>query len=185
MSKLSVVICVYNTDEKYFEQCLKSVFDSTMNDLEVIVVDDGSNKDYSKTLKKFPKVKYFKTENQGTLKARIFGARKATGSHICFVDSDDTVSFCYFEAGIKKAEKSNSDIVVNDWAFHTEKTKIHWQEPSSKNQRYRCKKLPFSETLLSYSLCPVLQGRFLRRKRKWHGRVSPLLWQQREWHIKN
>ena len=53
MAKLSVVICVYNTDEFYFEQCLKSVYNSTVDDLEVIVVDDGSNKDYSKLLKKF------------------------------------------------------------------------------------------------------------------------------------
>lgn len=123
MAKLSVVICVYNTEEIYFEQCLKSVYESTVSDLEVIVVDDGSNKDYSKLLKKFNKVKYFKTENQGTLKARIFGARQATSPYICYVDSDDTVSFCYFEASLAKAEKTNADIVINDWAFHTEQTK--------------------------------------------------------------
>lgn len=123
MAKLSVVICVYNTDEIYFEQCLNSVFNSTVSDLEVIVVDDGSSKDYSKLLKKFSKIKYYKTENQGTLKARIFGVRQATAPYVCYVDSDDTVSFCYFEASLAKAEKTNAHIVINDWAFHTEQTK--------------------------------------------------------------
>ena len=123
MAKLSVIVCLYNTEENYFEKCLKSVFDSTIKDLEVIVVDDGSVKDYSKILKRFPEIKYFKTENQGTLKARCFGIKKATAPYICFVDSDDTISFCYFEASLVKAEKSNADIVFNDWAFHTDKTR--------------------------------------------------------------
>ena len=123
MEKLSVVICLYNTDEQYFEKCLNSVYDSTLTDLEVVVVDDGSNKDYSNILKKHNKIKYFKTENQGTLLARIYGVKKATSPYVCFVDSDDTVSFDYFEASLSKALKTKADIVLNDWAFHTEQTK--------------------------------------------------------------
>lgn len=123
MAKLSVVICVYNTDEGYFEECLKKIYDSTLTDLEVIVVDDGSSKDYSQILKTYHKIKYFKNENQGTLKARIFGVKQATSPYVCFVDSDDTISFDYFEASLTKALKNNSDIVFNDWAFHTERTK--------------------------------------------------------------
>ena len=40
MAKLSVIICVYNTNERYFDECLTSIFDSTLKDIEVIVVDD-------------------------------------------------------------------------------------------------------------------------------------------------
>jgi len=123
MAKLSVVICVYNTEEEFFERCLNSVFDSSLSDIEVIVVDDGSSKDYSKLLKKFKDLKYFKTENQGTLSARIYGVKKTTSPYVCFVDSDDTVSFNYFEATVAKAEETSSDVVFNDWAFHTEQTK--------------------------------------------------------------
>ncbi len=123
MAKLSVIICVYNTDEKYFEECLSKIYDSTLTDLEVIVVDDGSTKDYSNILKTYHKVKYFKNENQGTLKARIFGVKQATSPYVCFVDSDDTVSFDYFEASLARAKQTNADIVFNDWAFHTEQTK--------------------------------------------------------------
>lgn len=121
--KLSVIVCVYNTDEEYFEECLHSIFSCTAKNLEVIVVDDGSTKDYSKILTKFNKVKYFKTENQGTLKARIFGIKQATGDYVVFCDSDDFVSSLYYSAMIQKAEQTGADIVLNDWAFQTEKTK--------------------------------------------------------------
>lgn len=121
--KLSVVVCVYNTDEEYFEECLHSIFSCTAKNLEVIVVDDGSTKDYSKILAKYNKIKYFKTENQGTLKARIFGAKQATGDYVIYCDSDDVVSQLYYSAMIQKAEQSGADIVLNDWAFQTAQTK--------------------------------------------------------------
>ena len=42
---------------------------------------------------------------------------------MCFVDSDDTLSFCYLEAGLTKIQTSKADICLNDWAFQTEETK--------------------------------------------------------------
>ena len=45
--KLSVIICVYNTEKQYFEECLKSIRKSTLKDYEILVIDDGSNIDYS------------------------------------------------------------------------------------------------------------------------------------------
>lgn len=124
MAKLSIVIPVYNTLDEFLEECLNKIFDSTLKDIEVIVVDDGSSKDYSKLQKKFlRKIKYIKTENQGTLKARLFGAKQATSPYVAYVDSDDTISFDYLEATLTKIEKENADICLNDWAFETEQTK--------------------------------------------------------------
>ena len=125
MAKLSVIVCVYNTNEKLFEECLKSIESSSFKDIELVIVDDGSTVDYSKILKKFKTAKYFKTENQGTLKARLLGISKATSPYVCFVDSDDTVSKLYYEALMKNAEKTNADIVFGDWAFHTQQTKYY------------------------------------------------------------
>lgn len=136
MAKLSVVICVYNTDEIYFEECLKSVFNSSLKDIEVIIVDDGSTKDYSKLIKKFNDIKYIKTENQGTLAARILGVKTATAPYVCFVDSDDYMSFIYFDASIKKAMQTNADVIINDWAFNTEKTKYVCLRDSIINQTF-------------------------------------------------
>jgi len=128
MKKLSVIICVYNTDGKLFEKCLKSVFNSTIKDKEVIIVDDGSTVNYSSIVNRFD-VKYFKTENQGTLKARIFGVKQAMGSHICFVDSDDIISFNYLAASM--IEIKDADIILNDWAFNTQGSKYFCGNDSS------------------------------------------------------
>ncbi len=123
MAKLSIIICVYNTKLEFLKQCLDSIFAETIFDREVVIVDDGSDVDYFKLLEEFPQTKYFKTKNQGTLKAREFGARNATGDYICYVDSDDTVSFGYHEAMMKIAIENDCDIAINDWAFHTERTR--------------------------------------------------------------
>ncbi len=120
---LSVVMCVYNTDEKFLKESLDSIFASSEKNLELIFIDDGSTKDYSELLKNYQNIKYFKTKNQGTLKARIFGAKQATAKYICYADSDDTVSELYYSASLEKAKQTDADIVVNDWAFHTESTK--------------------------------------------------------------
>lgn len=131
VAKLSVVVCVYNTNEKLFDDCLYSIFESSMTDLEVIVVDDGSTVSYLKLQKKYPKAKFIRTENQGTLSARLTGIKAATSPYVCFVDSDDVVSFVYFEASLKQIEETDADIVLNDWAFFTEKTKYVCTNDSS------------------------------------------------------
>ena len=96
MAQLSVILCVYNTDPKLFDDCLQSIFESTLKDIEVIVVDDGSKADYTKLKKKYSDAKFIKTTNQGTLSARMTGAKLATSPYVCYVDSDDFVSFVYF-----------------------------------------------------------------------------------------
>ena len=133
MSKLSVIICVYNTDECIFEKCIKSVFESTIKNLEVIVIDDGSSKDYSSIVKNF-NVKYLKTENQGTLKARLLGVKQSKGDYVCFVDSDDFISFNYFQAGLTAIK--DADIVLNDWAFNTQRSKYVCINDSSINSSF-------------------------------------------------
>ena len=133
MKKLSVIVCVYNTEESLFKTCLNSIFNSTIKDLEVIVVDDGSTKNYESLLKKYD-VKYFKTENKGTLSARIFGVKKCSSPYVCFVDSDDTISFNYLEGSLNSI--LDSDIVINDWAFDTTSTKYYCLNDSTINSDF-------------------------------------------------
>ncbi len=116
--KLSVIICLYNTNEEYFEKCLSSICTSTLEDYEVVVVDDGSTKNYSEIIKKYNPV-YVKTENRGHLAARTFGLMVAKGEYVAFVDSDDTVTVNYHKPMVDTAIKSGCDIVINDWAFKT------------------------------------------------------------------
>ena len=120
--KLSVIICVYNTDKKYLDDCLSSIVSSTLTDYEIVFVDDGSSVDYSDLLSKY-KVKYAKTDNKGHFAARLYGIELADGEYITFVDSDDTVSKNYHQPMVTAADKYGADIVINAWAFHTERAK--------------------------------------------------------------
>ena len=119
--KLSIIVCVYNTDIIYLEKCLKSLTQNTISALEyeICMVDDGSNIDYSDILNKY-NVKYCKTENKGIFEARLLGISMASGDYIAFCDSDDTVSINFYAPMLDKANSYDADIVFNDWAFHTD-----------------------------------------------------------------
>ncbi len=122
--KLSIIVCLYNTKKEYFDECLKSIRQSSLKkeDYELIVIDDGSSQRYDEILKKYDPV-YVKTDNRGLMATRLFGIMIAKGEYIAFCDADDTVSFNYHAPMLKKAYKENADIVINDWAFDTHATK--------------------------------------------------------------
>lgn len=87
--KISVIIPCYNAD-KTIDDTLKSIFNQTCGNFEIIVVDDGSNDDTAKILKKYShKIKYIYQENGGVSKARNTGVSHAQGEWIAFCDSDD------------------------------------------------------------------------------------------------
>ncbi len=90
---VSIIIPCYN-DEQYIEQCVNSALNQTYSNIEVIVVDDGSNRKTKTVLKKLePNITTLITQNnQGQSTARNVGIRYAKGNYILVLDSDD-----YFE----------------------------------------------------------------------------------------
>ena len=93
MSKVSVIVPVYNA-EKYLEQCISSIANQTLKDIEIIAVDDGSIDNSlmildNLSLKYRGKLKVLTKENGGTGSARNVGIDNATGEFIKFVDADD------------------------------------------------------------------------------------------------
>lgn len=93
MPKISVIIPVYNT-EKYIEKCLESLAKQTMQDFEVIIVNDGSTDESGRAIKNYMrktriKIKYLEKENGGLASARNYGVKRASGKYISFLDSDD------------------------------------------------------------------------------------------------
>lgn len=116
MIKISIIIPVYGV-EKYINKCLESLVNQSLDEIEIIVVNDGS-KDNSqiiidKFVKKYPnKVKSFIKENGGQGSARNYGLQFATGKYIGYVDSDDYVETDMFLKLYEKAEKENSDVVI-------------------------------------------------------------------------
>lgn len=114
--KVSVIVPVYGV-EKYIDKCLNCLVNQTLEDIEVIVVNDGtkdnSQKIIDKYVKKYPnKVKSFIKKNGGQGSARNYGLKKATGEYIGYVDSDDYVEFDMYEKLYNKAKENNLDIVI-------------------------------------------------------------------------
>lgn len=122
--KLSVIVCLYNTNRKHFEDCLFSITNSTLDkkDYEILVIDDGSDSDYSDITEKY-EARLIKTENRGIFRARLLGIKEALGDYVAFVDSDDTVTFNYHLPMLLEAEEKGLDVCFNDWAFNSERTK--------------------------------------------------------------
>lgn len=102
MPKVSVIIPCYNA-EKYLEQCISSVRNQTLQDIEIICVDDGSTDGTRRMLKEYeaadPRIKVFFQQNKFAGIARNTGMEAATGEYFAFLDSDDY----YMPDGLEKA----------------------------------------------------------------------------------
>lgn len=118
MKKISIIVPVYNVEE-YLEKCLNSLINQTLEDIEIIVVNDGSMDNSYRIIdecaKKTNKIISYKKENGGLASARNFGIHKATGKYIIFVDSDDFVEKNMCEDMYNKMISKDYDIVVSDF----------------------------------------------------------------------
>ncbi len=97
---ISVIIPVYNA-ERYLNRCINSVVEQTYNNIEIILVNDGSTDNSAKLcddwLVKNERIKVFHKENGGAGDTRNYGVERATGEYIAFVDSDDVIDKFYLE----------------------------------------------------------------------------------------
>ena len=116
MPKVSIIVPVYQV-EKYLQKCLNSLVNQTLQDIEIIIINDGST-DGSQVIidqfqKKYPlKIKSFQKENGGLSDARNNGLDQASGNFIGFVDSDDKVSNTMFEEMYSLAIKHSAEMVI-------------------------------------------------------------------------
>lgn len=127
MPKISVIIPVYNV-EKYLRQCLDSIVEQTLEDIEIILVDDGSTDSSLKICKEYAqkdnRIKVFEQQNQGAGAARNRGLGLAQGNYLYFMDSDDYINQDALEKLYTKIIKTNSDICICKHKLHDEKTKL-------------------------------------------------------------
>ena len=116
--KITVIVPVYNV-ENYLNKCLDSILKQTYQNLEIIVVNDGST-DNSGTIcqeyaQKDNRIVYIEKENGGLSDARNAGLDRTTGSYITFVDSDDWIEQDYVETLYKKIVEYQADIAVGNY----------------------------------------------------------------------
>lgn len=116
MSNLvSVIIPVYNTEE-YLNECIESVVTQIYQNLEIIIINDGSTDNSAKIIDKYAKfdtrIKVISNTNHGVSYTRNCGINNATGDYITFVDSDDIVSDKYIEKMIKATFSTDNLLTI-------------------------------------------------------------------------
>ena len=113
--RVSVIIPIYNT-EKFLSRCLDSIINQTLEDIEIICINDGSTDNSLKILNQYAKkdkrIKIVDKNNEGQATARNIGIDMAQGEFIGFVDSDDWVDLFYFENLYNCANFFSTDIAV-------------------------------------------------------------------------
>ena len=116
MKLLSIVVLVYNL-ENYLPRCLNALVNQTLEDIEILCVDDGSTDSAPQIIdeyaKKYPnKVKAFHKQNGGEFTTRNYGLERAIGEYISFVDTDDYVEPNWAEKLYNAAKENDADIAV-------------------------------------------------------------------------
>ena len=132
MPKVSVIVPIYNV-EKYLEKCINSLLSQTLEDIQIILVNDGSKDNSGTIAKKYAernkdKVIYVEKENGGLSDARNYGLKYATGDFVAFLDSDDYIEKNAYEEMYNKAIEENADYVECDFIWeYPNKAKIDKQ----------------------------------------------------------
>jgi len=115
MVKVSIIVPVYNT-ENYLKKCLDSLVNQTLENIEILIVNDGSTDNSQKIIDEYKelysnKIKIFNKSNGGLSDARNFAIPHTTGEYIGFVDSDDYIELDMFEKMYALAKTKNLDLV--------------------------------------------------------------------------
>ena len=121
--KISVIIPVYNV-EAYLDRCLWSIVNQTYKNLEIILIDDGSQ-DNSGVLcdvwrKNDSRIEVIHTDNQGVSCARNEGLNRATGDFISFVDADDWLEEDMYALMVSNINENVADICISGYVLSTQ-----------------------------------------------------------------
>lgn len=111
---LSIIIPVYNM-EKYLDNCLKSIGQIDIKEVEVILVDDGSQDKSGNICRKYVNLygyRYIKQENKGCSSARNLGIEKSNGEYIWFIDSDDCIEKGAINIILKTLKEKEIELLV-------------------------------------------------------------------------
>lgn len=112
---VSIIIPVYNS-EKYISRCLDSLINQTYKNIEIVIVNDGSNDNSLDIISKYidKRIKIYYQENQGPSIARNTGIEKSTGKYIMFVDADDYIDIDMVRCMTENINNESNIIVMCD-----------------------------------------------------------------------
>lgn len=112
---ISIIVPIYNTAD-YLPTCLDSILAQTYQNIEIVLINDGSTDNSTKIaqdyIKKDPRIKLFNQKNQGLSAARNTGIQKSTGEYLTFVDSDDAIEPTMLKSMLTALKTSKATIAV-------------------------------------------------------------------------
>ena len=121
-AKVSIIVPVYNK-EKYIGDCIESLRSQTYQDIEIILIDDGSVDGSWDIINKYSKLDVriiaLHQDNAGVCVARNNGLNHVSGKWVCFVDADDTLPSNSIDTLVAHADKHNVDLVIGNF------TRVH------------------------------------------------------------
>jgi glycosyltransferase involved in cell wall biosynthesis len=114
MPSVTIIIPTYN-NETTIKRCIDSVLNQTLEDIEIIIINDGSTDKTQEVLDSLPvkdkRIQIIKKDHAGQGIARNLGIMHSSGTYIGFVDADDTICEVMYEKMFNKAIENNADIV--------------------------------------------------------------------------
>lgn len=120
--KVSIIIAIYKS-EKYIRKCIDSVLQQTYENIEIILVDDGSPDDCPRICDEYaksdPRIVVLHKKNGGACEARNEGLKKVTGDYISIIDGDDWLEVDYVEYLLNIITITNADMAMTDHIFTT------------------------------------------------------------------
>ncbi len=125
--KVSVIFPIYN-NEKYIEKCIRSVMNQTLKDIELILIDDGSNDSAPQIMDSLAqedsRIRVVHKANEGVAVGENMGLDIATGEYVGFVEADDSVAPDMYEKLYNRAKETGADITKGGFSY-VEKDNIH------------------------------------------------------------
>ncbi len=144
---VSVIVAVRNA-EKYLRQCLDSICQQSLNNFEIICVDDGSEDDSYRILQEYMEkdIRFFVLQQRqmGAGAARNKGLEIAKGKYLSFLDADDYFKKDFLQTMYRKAENVQADIVICSAMEFNQQTKTINEMPQSLQKKWLPQKEVFS-----------------------------------------
>lgn len=138
---ISIIVPVYNV-EKYVSECLDSILNQTYEDIEVIVIDDGSTDNSGRICDEYQekdsRIKVFHQENKGLSAAKNAGIENASGKYLMFIDSDDTITTDMCEKLMNAAINNDVDMVLCNVLYVNEENQTLTDVPDSYKKLNDC-----------------------------------------------
>lgn len=165
--KVSIVVPIYNV-EKYLRQCLDSIVNQTLKNIEIICVNDGSTDNSLKIIQEFAdkdsRIKIINKENTGYGNSMNIGFDAAIGEYIGIVESDDYADSTMFESLYKEAKENDSDVVKSGYY-------LYYSIPKEKNVKVEIA----SPILCNRDICPVSSFKSKREQVDLFN-IKPTIW---------